>query len=93
MKTARYFIHFENIEYSMCQKFEISKKEYENQVKFMKNQVNITSIDEETPVTEIEPKIFEYEKYTETIITFQCACAFTDLIKKECKEGYCFRNK
>lgn len=92
MKTARYFIKFENFEHSMCNDVEISKKEYNKQVKFMREQVK-TNIDSEIPVKELDTKTYEKETTIETVISFICACAYTDIIKIECKDGYCFRKK
>ena len=92
-KTVKYFIEFEAYEYAMSQKMEISKAEYTRQLKFMREQVEKTAIDEDTPVTENEIKVYDNGKTVETIITFQSGCAFTDLIKIECKEGYYFKPK
>lgn len=93
MKTVKYLISFENFENSMCRDLEISKKEYDKQLKFMREQVKNTIIDEETPIRETNIRTYENKTTIETHISFNCGCAYTDLIKIECKEGYHFKPK
>lgn len=94
MKKARYFIYFENLETSLSTQFEISKAEYKRQLDHLRLQIIKTLESEsETPVTAMPIRKFEHESTIETITPFNCGCAFVDLTKIECKEGYCFARK
>ena len=93
MKTTKYLISFESCEHSMCRDVEISKKEYESQLKFMHKQVENTFIDEDAPVREMTIRTYENKATIETHTSFNCGFAYTDLIKIECKEGYHFKTK
>jgi redox-regulated HSP33 family molecular chaperone len=92
MKTVKYFISFENLENQMCNEFEISKAEYNKQIKFLREQIKNTE-DTEAPIEEMEERVLQNETLVKTIISFNCGCSFTDLIKMECKAGYCFTPK
>ena len=89
MKTAKYRIEIENLETTMCQTLDISKKEYTRQLAFMRQQVKETAANE-YPVTESEPRSYDHEGMTETVYQFNCGCSSTYLIALECKEGYHF---
>ena len=89
MKTAKYRIEVEFLETAMCQTLDISKKEYNRQLAFMRQQVRDTA-DNECPVAEIEPRSYDHEGMTETVHRFNSGCCATYLIALECKEGYRF---
>lgn len=93
MKTVKYLIRFEAYEHEMSTEFEISKAEYERQLKFMQSQTETTIDDEDTPVESRELKSFRFPHSTQYVTTFQCGCAFTDLIKWETDEGFYFNPK
>ena len=94
MKKVKYFIDFENFENSMCSHLEISKAEYERQLDHLRLQIIKTcESEDETPITARPVRKFEHETTIETITSFNCGCAFVDLTKIECKEGYCFARK
>jgi hypothetical protein len=92
MKTARYYIQFENIEIAMSTQMEISKTEYTRQLKHLREQVIATETNEYS-LNENDPIVYDLGTATKTTISFNCGCAYTDLIKIECKDGYCFKNK
>ena len=92
MKTTRYYIGFENMESAMCSKMEISKAEYNRQMAYMREQVVATEHNEYT-LDELSPVVHDLGTTVKTIISFSMGCAYTDLIKVECKPGYCFTNK
>ena len=92
MKTVRYYIAFENLECAMSTKMEISKAQYTEQLKHLRKQVKATET-YETPLEERPSQIYDHPTTTETVVTFVCACAYADLIKIECKDGYYFKNK
>lgn len=92
MKTKKYFVEIEMCENNMMQRMEISKKEYDRQLKYMREQVEAT-IDYETPVVEPEwsGKVIDHPQTTEVIYCFNCGCCTTYLTKYETKEGYAFK--
>lgn len=92
MKTTKYYISFENLDYAMSDEIEISKAEYLRQLSLLRKQVENTKNDE-TPITERNVQIYDKEVFVKTIISFNHICAYTDLIKVECKEGYRFKTK
>ena len=91
MKTKKYFLDIEFCEAEMVNKIEISKKEFNRQMKFLRAQTYLTK-DNECPITEPEwsNKKFEHETYTETCYVFNSGCCNTFLTILETKEGYCF---
>lgn len=91
MKTRKYTVETECCENAMLWQMEISKKEFDRQLKLMRNQV-IVSSGYESPVIEPERsgKVFDHPTYTETIFVFQTACSVTYLTRLETKEGYKF---
>lgn len=89
MKTAKYRIEIEFLETAMHQSLDISKREYNRQLAFMRQQVKATA-DNECPVTEAETLSGDHKGYTETWHRFNCGCCATYLIALECKEGYHF---
>lgn len=91
-KTVKYFISFENLENQMSTEIEISKSEYNRQIKFLRAQIKNTE-DTDAPIEEMEEKIYVRETSIETRNSFNCGCSFTDLTKIECKDGYCFTPK
>ena len=90
MKTAKYRIVFEYLETDMCQEMGISKKEFNRQLFFLRQQVKNTTVNE-CPVTECEPRIRDHESLVETMYHFTSGCAVTYLFALECKPGYCFK--
>lgn len=88
MKTAKYVIAFDSIDTDMCYELVISKKEYNRQLAFLRQQVERTK-DNECPCTE---RIYKHDHgtFTETTIYFSVATATTYLSALECKEGYHF---
>ena len=92
MKTIRYYISFDNLERPMSTQMEISKAQYNEQLKHLRKQVNDTETYEYS-LTENEPVVYDLGTTIETTISFNCGCAYTDLIKIECKDGYYFKNK
>ena len=89
MKKARYFIYFENCENSMGSQIELSKKQFSEQLKHLKEQV-IRTAEKELPVEACETRVYDHPVSVETIYSFRCGCAITDLVRHECKDGYYF---
>lgn len=86
MKKTIYYIEFENHENLMCKKIRISEKEFEKQLKFLKQQTEISKYHEdETKIEEDEGITFVYEKVTVTKTKFRCRMAYTILYKYEYK--------
>lgn len=92
MKTTRYYIQFDNLERPMSTQMEISKAQYIEQLKHLRQQV-LDSESCEYPLNELDPTVYDLNTTIKTTISFNCGCAYTDLIKIECKPGYCFKNK
>lgn len=92
MKATRYYIQFENLECAMSTKMEISKAQYNAQLKHLRQQM-IEVENNEYPLEENDPIVYDLGTAIKTTISFNCGCAYTDLIKIECKDGYCFKNK
>lgn len=92
MKTRKYFLEVEFCESAMIRKMEISKKEFDKQMKFLRNQTIMTQ-DYECPIVEPEwsNKKFDHTTYTETCYVFNSGCCVTFLSVLEAKEGYCFK--
>lgn len=92
MKTTRYYIQFDNLEVAMSTQMEISKAQYNEQLKHLRQQV-IDTENNEYPLQENDAIVYDLNTAVKTTISFNCGCAYTDLIKIECKDGYCFKNK
>lgn len=93
MKTKKYFVEVEFCENQMIKKLEVSKKEFELQLKFLKNSAIVSQqMEYECPIVETEwsNKMYEHANHTETIYVFQSGCCNTYLTILETKEGYCF---
>jgi len=91
MTTAKYAIEFDGYEIAMCKKIKLSKKEFMQQLDFLRKQVKETPHTNEYPMTEREPLIKEYEGHTVTVYHFNSGTADTYLTAEICKEGYCFK--
>jgi hypothetical protein len=89
MKTAKYKIQFEYYDTEMSTEMEISKKAFNLQLAFLRQQV-IDTKNNECPVTEYEPRTREHEGLTETMYHFNSGCADTYLFALVCKKGYHF---
>lgn len=89
MKTAKYRIVFEYLDSDMCQEMEISKKEFNRQLSFLREQT-VHTLGNECPITECEPRVRDRETFVETMHHFNSGCAVTYLFALECKPGYCF---
>ena len=92
MKTIKYSIQFDNLESLNSGDIEISKAEFNRQLRHYRNQISTTA-ENECPVEEHEPRVKEYDTYTETSYIFACACATVWLTEIKCKDGYCFKRK
>jgi hypothetical protein len=90
MKKTKCFIECEMLETPMIQKMEINKKEFEENIKHLMNECEIT-IDHENPVELFRDEIKEFDTFTIRTVIFHCGCCETYLTKYECKEGYCFK--
>lgn len=90
MKTAKYRIVFEYLDADMCNEMEISKKEFNRQLSFMRQQVENTK-DNECPINECDQMVRDRESLVETVYHFNSGCAVTYLYALECKPGYCFK--
>lgn len=96
MKTKKYYIENEFCDNEMIFKMEISKKEFDRQLKFLRNSVIVSQqMGYETPVTEPEwsGRKVDHTTCTETIYTFMSGCCATYLTAFETKEGYAFKTK
>lgn len=92
MKTAKYFIEFDYCENGMCAPMEISKKEYQRQLAYMREQINATK-DDECPVEEMEPIQKDLETMNKIVYIFHSGCARTFLTSLKCKPGYRFKRE
>lgn len=92
MKTARYTIEFEGYEVDMCKTMEITKKEFNRQLDFMRQQVRTTPETNEYPVSEAEPITKEYAGHTTTVYIFHSGTVTTYLTAMICKDGYQFKS-
>ena len=94
MKKTRYYISFDNLEIDMSTAIEISKKEYDAQLNFLREQVRVTARNgSEVTLNELDPVSHDFGNCVQTLIWFTCGCAGTLLQKVECKKGYCFTPK
>lgn len=91
MKTAKYKIQFEGYEVMMSTDMEITKKEFNRQLAFLRQQVKDTPDTNEYPVKEYEPHVYERSGFTETVYHFNSGCADTYLTALVCKPGYHFK--
>ena len=89
MKTEKYGIGFMSIETSMCSQIEISKKEYDKQIRFLNKKIEMTQADE-YPMEKSE-MVFQNEQMIETVTSYSVGTGETILIKYECKPGYHFK--
>ena len=96
MKTKKYFIENEFCDNAMITKMEISKKEFDRQLRFLRNSVIVSQqMEYECPVVEPEwsNRKVDHKTYTETCYVFSSGCCRTFLTVIEAKEGYAFKNK
>ncbi len=86
-KRTFYYISFEAYDEEMSDLIKISKKEYEAQLKFLRNQlklINRNSLNSEEPFKEIQKKHSTLNnRRIETISKFQFIYSCTYLIKTE----------
>ena len=94
MKTKKYFIENEFCDNEMVLKIEISKKEFDRQLRFLRNSVIVSQqMEYETPVVEPEwsGRTFDHPTCTETVYTFMSGCCVTLLTVLDTNEGYAFQ--
>lgn len=91
MKTKIYKIAFQFIDTDMCTNLDISKKEFDRQLAFMREQVKTTA-GNEYPIEEYPMNKKDCICYTETAYIFVSGCATTYLFELVCKNGYKFKN-
>lgn len=91
MKTEKYFIEFDYCEIGMCAPMSISKKEFNRQLAFMREQVTETKDNEETPVQEFDPIRSDLGTTERTVYVFHSGCTRTFLTELKCKPGYRFK--
>ena len=94
MKTERFYIQFASCGSNMSTQFEISKTEYNNQLKHLQEQMKSTA-DYEYPVEELEmsqPSI-EGEFAVTHQRCFTCGGGDVVLSRVVCKPGYKFKAK
>lgn len=92
MKTAKYFIEFDYCENGMCSPMEISKKEFQQQLSYMRNQIEATK-DDESPIVEFDPQKGDLPSMETTTYIFHSGCARTFLTAFKCKPGYRFKKE
>lgn len=90
MKTKIYKIAFQFIESDMCSNIVISKKEFDRQLAFMREQVKATAKNE-YPIEEYPVEKCDHICYNETTYIFTSGCATTYLFALICKNGYKFK--
>lgn len=90
MKKVKYYLEFENIENSMLRKMEISKKEFEKQIKYLNQRVAETENEDDEFKIEKREYHKEFDNCFEDVFYFTNACADTILSTIKCKDGYCF---
>lgn len=90
MKTVKYFIECEYLENPMIKKMQISKKEFEANMKHLQKEVEKT-VDDECPIELFRDEIKEFETHTTRTVIFHSGCCSTYLTKITCKEGYRFK--
>ena len=88
MKTI-YYLEINNYETPILHRMELTKKEYEKQLKFLKQQVEDTKEDDIPMTMTIRSK--EYDTYTATAHRFDLACSSTYLTCYKCKENFTFK--
>ena len=91
MKTSKYYIENDFLENDMLLRMEISKKEFNRQLAFLRQQIKTTK-DDECPIVEPEysGRTHEVTSYTETRYYFRSGCAETCLVEMKTKEGFYF---
>lgn len=93
MKTEKYFISFDNIEFDMvASPIEISRTEFYHQLKTLRARVGALGCDG-VEFWEHDPRTFESETCIVTTYCFAFGCAVTTLTEKVAKDGYRFLTK
>ncbi len=81
-------LEIQNIENTMLNKMQISVKEFNRQLKYLKQRVNETrSVDEQNQVTMSVYK-YDYTNFKATTYYFTNCCCDVILTINTCKEGY-----
>ena len=91
MKVTKYFIFFDCCEVEMSTEIEISKSEYEKQLKFLNNKIDETK-DWECPM-EVISDTYDNERTKIEYFRFDVATGSVYLKKITCKEGFYFKTK
>ena len=88
MKKSKCFIEFENLENTMLNKMEITKKEFDRQIKFLNERVEQTKDEDEE--NKIEKRMYkkEFETYIVNTYFYTNCCCDTILTEYVCKDGY-----
>lgn len=89
MKTKKYYIQVDTIDIDNIMTMEITKKEFDRQLKFLQEQVTNTA-DAEYPMETLPTKIINYETSTAKVYYFTIATTTTYLTIHQTKEGYHF---
>ena len=89
MIKKRFFIEFENYENKMSTSIQISEKEYNKQLKFLREQI-VKTEDDDIPIEECKLIKGETKTTVSTTIRFRSGLADVYLTKEETKEGYRF---
>lgn len=92
MKKTRYLIHFDNIECDMVSVDRDFKREYDFQMKHLRDKVCPNHADN-IEFWEHPTRIYESGHVTRIETCFAFACAVTTLTKEVCDDGYAFKNR
>lgn len=93
MKTEKYFISFDNIEFDMvASPIEISRVEFYHQLKALRERIGMFGTDG-IEFWEHIPHTVESETCIVTTYCFAFGCAVTTLTEKVAKDGYRFLTK
>lgn len=92
MITKKYMVYIEVFESIVCDDMEISKKQYNQFIKQLNE--NITTESPDAIQTElIEERIIEHAKYVEHELHYTVGCSHFVLTKLECVSGFQFTKK
>lgn len=89
--TKKYYLEMQNIENPMLAKMQLSEKEFNKQLEYLRKRVQETMEEESENKIEETTRTYDHGNYTETCYWFTNCCCDTILSKYECKQGYEFK--
>ncbi len=94
MKKIKYSIQFNCFENVMSSEIFISKKEFNNQLRFLNSLKESSDNDSEIDSYDkyyFYKSVLEDKKILKTIFRFDNGCSSTYLCEYKCKDGFCFK--